>query len=262
MTPSSRLPLSADRIELLITLSSNSWPGPELLDEVDSTNRVLAERSDAREGTTIVAEIQTAGRGRLGRTWESPWGSGVWMSVLVRPADQPRASWAWLPLIAALAVRDALAAACRLDCGLKWPNDLVSGGDEVRKLGGILVEVAGPEAVIIGIGVNMSLLKAELPTEAATSVVLEGGEPDREAFVVALQGALEARLADWRAGESAIDDYRGACVTVGRQVTVHLPDGTELAGLAEGIAEDGRLMVNTEGNLVIVAAGDVIHATI
>ena len=79
---------------------------------------------------------------------------------------------------------------------------------------------------------------------------------------MALQGALEARLADWRAGESPIDDYRGACVTVGRQVTVHLPDGTELAGLAEGIAEDGRLMVNTEGNLVIVAAGDVIHATI
>ena len=220
------------------------------------------ERSDSREGTTIVAEIQTAGRGRLGRTWESPWGSGVWMSVLVRPADQPRASWAWLPLIAALAVKDALASACSLECGLKWPNDLVSEGDEVRKLGGILVEVAGPDAVVVGIGVNMSLVKEELPTQAATSVLLEGGEPDREAFVVALQGALEARLADWRAGESPIDDYRGACVTVGRQVTVHLPDGTELVGLAEGVSDDGHLMVNRQGNTVIVAAGDVIHATI
>jgi BirA family biotin operon repressor/biotin-[acetyl-CoA-carboxylase] ligase len=262
MTPSSRLPLSADRIELLITLSSNSWAGPELLDEVDSTNRILAERLDAREGSTIVAEIQTAGRGRLGRTWESPCGSGVWMSVLVRPSDQPRASRAWLPLITALAVRDALAAACGLESQLKWPNDLVSEGDEVRKLGGILVEVAGPDAVIVGIGINMSLLAEELPTPAATSVLLEGGEPDREAFVVALQGALEARLADWRAGESAIDDYRSACITIGRQVTVHLPDGTELVGLAEGIADDGRLMVNHQGNTVIVAAGDVIHATI
>ena len=261
-TPSSRLPLSADRIELLITLSSNSWPRPELLDEVDSTNRVLVERSDAREGTTIVAEIQTAGRGRLGRTWESPWGSGVWMSVLVRPADQPRASWAWLPLITALAVRDALATACGTDCALKWPNDLVSGGDEVRKLGGILVEVAGPDAVIVGIGVNMSLIHEELPTPAATSVLLEGGEPDREAFVVALQGSLEARLADWRAGRSPLADYRAACITVGRQVTVHLPDGSEIAGLAEGISDDGRLMVNHQGNTVIVAAGDVIHATI
>ena len=232
------------------------------MDEVDSTNRLLAERSDDREGTTIVAEIQTAGRGRLGRTWESPWGSGVWMSVLVRPADQPRASWAWLPLITALAVRDALAAACGLESHLKWPNDLVSGGDEVRKLGGILVEVVGPEAVILGIGVNMSLAQEELPTPAATSVFLEGGEPDREAFVVALQGALESRLAAWRAGESPIHDYRSACVTVGRQVTVQLPDGTELVGLAEGIADDGRLMVNHQGNTVIVAAGDVIHATI
>jgi len=209
-----------------------------------------------------VAEIQTAGRGRLGRTWESPWGSGVWMSVLVRPADQPRASWAWLPLIAALAVKDALAGACGLECGLKWPNDLVSGGDEVRKLGGILVEVAGPDAVVVGIGVNMSLVKEELPTQAATSVLLEGGEPDREAFVVALQGALEARLADWRTGDSPVGDYRAACVTIGRQVTVHLPDGTELVGLAEGVSDDGHLMVNRQGNTVIVAAGDVIHATI
>ena len=232
------------------------------MDEVDSTNRLLAERSDDREGIAIVAEIQTAGRGRLGRTWESPWGSGVWMSVLVRPADQPRASWAWLPLITALAVRDALTTACGLTCGLKWPNDLVSEGDEVRKLGGILVEVVGPEAVILGIGVNMSLAQEELPTPAATSVFLEGGEPDREAFVVALQGALESRLAAWRAGESPIDDYRSACVTVGRQVTVQLPDGTELVGLAEGIADDGRLMVSHQGNTVIVAAGDVIHATI
>jgi BirA family transcriptional regulator, biotin operon repressor / biotin---[acetyl-CoA-carboxylase] ligase len=262
MTPSSRLPLSADRIELLITLSSNSWPGPELLDEVDSTNRVLAERSDNREGTTIVAEIQTAGRGRLGRTWESPWGSGVWMSVLVRPGDRPRADWAWLPLIAALAARDALDSACGLPCGLKWPNDLLSDGDALRKLGGILVEVVGPDAVIVGIGVNMSLLADELPTSAATSVLLEGGNPDREAFVVALQGALERRLAGWRAGNSPLSDYRAACVTIGRQVTVMLPDGSRLEGLAEGLTEDGHLMVSHEGATEIVAAGDVIHATI
>ena len=229
---------------------------------MDSTNRLLAERSDSPEGTTIVAEIQTAGRGRLGRSWESPWGSGVWMSVLVRPGTQPRASWAWLPLITALAVRDALSSACSLECSLKWPNDLVSGGDEVRKLGGILVEVVGPDAVVLGIGVNMSLVLEELPTPAATSVSLEGGTADREAYVVALQGALESRLAAWRDGESAIEGYRRACVTVGRQVTVHLPDGTELAGLAEGIADDGRLMVNDGANTVLVAAGDVIHATI
>ena len=261
-TPSSRLRLSAERIELLITLSSNSWAAPGLLDEVDSTNRLLAEQPDSLEGTTIVAEIQTAGRGRLGRVWESPWGSGVWMSVLVHPADQPRADWAWLPLIAALAAREALAAACGLSCGLKWPNDLVSGGDDVRKLGGILVEVVGPDAVVLGIGVNMSLASDELPTPAATSVLLEGGTPDREAFVVALQGALERRLATWRAGESPIEDYRAACVSVGRQVTVLLPDGTELVGIAEGIADDGRLMVVSFGDTVIVAAGDVIHATI
>ena len=229
---------------------------------MDSTNRHLAEQPDSPEGATIVAELQTAGRGRLGRTWESPWGSGVWMSVLVRPESEPRARWAWLPLIAALAARDALKFSCDLSCGLKWPNDLVSADDPVRKLGGILVEVVGPDAVVVGIGVNMSLLSEELPTPSATSVLLEGGTPDREAFVVALQGALEARLATWRAGESPIEDYRAACVTVGRQVTVLLPDGTELVGIAEGIADDGRLMVVSGDDTVIVAAGDVIHATI
>ena len=262
MTPSSRLPLSADRIELLITLSSNSWAAPEIRDEVDSTNRVLAEQPDSPEGTSVVAEIQTAGRGRLGRVWESPWGSGVWMSVLVHPADQPRADWAWLPLITALAARDALEAACGLTCGLKWPNDLVSGGAEVRKLGGILVEVVGPDAVVLGIGVNMCLSAEELPTQAATSVLLAGGTPDREAFIVAMHGALERRLADWRRGTAPLEDYRAACVTIGRQVTVHLPDGSCLEGLAAGLTDDGRLMVSHAGSTVIVAAGDVIHATI
>ncbi|MGI9135590.1 MAG: biotin--[acetyl-CoA-carboxylase] ligase, partial [Candidatus Nanopelagicales bacterium] len=188
--------------------------------------------------------------------------SGVWMSVLVRPADQPRASWAWLPLITALAVRDALAEACSLTCGLKWPNDLVSGGAQVRKLGGILVEVVGADAVVLGIGVNMSLTQEELPTSAATSVLLEGGTPDRETFVVAVRSALASRLASWRRGELPLDDYRAACVTIGREVSVHLPDGSELVGLAEGIADDGRLMVRQGANTVIVAAGDVIHATI
>jgi BirA family biotin operon repressor/biotin-[acetyl-CoA-carboxylase] ligase len=184
------------------------------------------------------------------------------MSVLVRPDDQPRADWAWLPLISALAARDALAAACGLSCGLKWPNDLVSVGEDVRKLGGILVEVVGADAVVLGIGVNMSLASDELPTPAATSVLLEGGNPDREAFVVALQGALERRLATWRSGDTPLSDYRAACVTIGRQVTVNLPDGSVLDGLAQGLTDDGRLMVNHEGSAVIVAAGDVIHATI
>jgi BirA family biotin operon repressor/biotin-[acetyl-CoA-carboxylase] ligase len=190
------------------------------------------------------------------------------MSVLLHPADRPRADWAWLPLLTALAVRDALAAACGLECGLKWPNDLVSGSAEVRKLGGILVEAVGagpgrePAVAIVGIGINMSLTQEELPTAIATSVLLEGGTPDREAFVVAVQGALESRVASWRQGVPPLADYRAACVTVGRQVSVHLPDGSVLEGLATGIADDGRLVVATDSGEVIVAAGDVIHATI
>jgi len=185
-TPASRIRLAAERIEALITLADVAWPTPVILDEVDSTNRVLAERPEAPEGSSVIAEIQTAGRGRLGRQWESPWGSGVWMSVLVHPGDRARADWAALPLIAALAVRDALARACNVTAGLKWPNDLVVGEGQVRKLGGILVEVVGPDAVVIGMGTNMTLAREELPTPMATSVLLEGGTPDREAFVAAL----------------------------------------------------------------------------
>ncbi|MEY4137190.1 MAG: hypothetical protein RL205_1318 [Actinomycetota bacterium] len=239
-----------------------AWPTPLILDEVDSTNRLLAEQSDSPEGTSIVAEIQTAGRGRLGRQWESPWGSGVWMSVLVHPADRPRTEWAALPLIAALAVRDALISACDLRCGLKWPNDLVVGEAEVRKLGGILVEVVGSDAVVIGMGTNMSLSQAELPTPSATSVLLEGGLADREAFIAGLLAALASRLSQWRAEGFPRADYLAACVTVGRQVTVELPDGSRLEGVASGITDDGRLIVTRGEESVIIAAGDVIHATI
>ena len=232
------------------------------VDEVDSTHRLLAERPDAPEGTSVIAEIQTAGRGRLGRQWESPWGSGVWMSVLLHPADRPRADWASLPLIAALAVRDALTAACGIRCGLKWPNDLVIDDEPVRKLGGILVEVVGADAVVVGMGTNMSLERDELPTPAATSVLLEGGTPDREAFIAALLGALRSRLAQWRAGGLPRSDYLDACLTIGRRVSVELPDGSVLEGLAEDVTDDGRLIVTREGESVIVGAGDVIHATI
>lgn len=239
-----------------------AWPTPVILDEVDSTNRVLAERPMAPEGTSVIAEIQTAGRGRLGRQWESPWGSGVWMSVLVHPADQARSDWAALPLIAALAVRDACARACGLAVGLKWPNDLVVNASEVRKLGGILVEVVGPDAVVIGMGTNMSMSREELPTPTATSVLLEGGTPDREAFIAALMEALSVRLAQWRAEGFPREAYLEACFTVGRSVRVDLPDGSVLEGLATGITDDGQLIVARGREEVIVAAGDVIHATI
>jgi BirA family biotin operon repressor/biotin-[acetyl-CoA-carboxylase] ligase len=269
-TSASRIRLAAERIEALITLADVAWPTPVILDEVDSTNRVLAERPDAPEGTSVIAELQTSGRGRLGRQWESPWGSGVWMSVLVHPTDQARSDWAALPLIAALAVRDALESACDLRVGLKWPNDLVVNADEVRKLGGILVEVVGPDSVVIGMGTNMSLSREELPTPTATSVLLEGGNADREAFIASALQALSLRMAQWRADGFPRAAYLEACLTVGRPVRVDLPDGSVLEGLATGITDDGQLIVTRERELnetrereqVIVAAGDVIHATI
>lgn len=241
-----------------------------LVAETGSTNDDAAElaRHGAPEGTCVVAEEQTGGRGRLDRTWHSPVGAGLWASVVIRAGDVPRERWAMLSIAAGLAAVDALGEACAVRAELKWPNDIVvvaaaCGGDGgLRKLGGILSEVIDADAVVIGLGVNVSLLSAELPHPAASSVLLQGGRADRPALLVALLTALADRVEQWRSGDPALlDDYRGLCATIGRYVTVDLPSGT-LTGIVSGVDDAGHLLVSDGESVSTVTSGDVIHATI
>lgn len=230
--------------------------------ETGSTNADLlaaAERG-AADRTALVAELQTSGRGRLDRGWDSPAGAGLTVSVLLRP-PVPNTGWGWLPLIAGLALCRSLGERARL----KWPNDLLMG-DEQAKVAGILGESSG-DAVVLGIGINVSTIAEELPVPTASSLALQGHPVlDRSELLANLLLGLDAELARWYAADGnavaagIAGDYRSRCATLGREVSVQLPDGTE-RGRAMAVDDLGRLVVQPTGGgePIVVAAGDVTH---
>jgi BirA family biotin operon repressor/biotin-[acetyl-CoA-carboxylase] ligase len=237
----------------------------EVYDETPSTNPLLADRAraGAGEGLVIVTEHQTAGRGRLDRSWQTPPRSALTFSVLLRP-DVPPASWSWLPLLTGYAVQAALAD--RLpDVALKWPNDVLvdDGSGTGRKVCGILVErvetSAGPVAVV-GVGINVDQTLDELPVALATSVSLETGEPvERTGLLSQVLGSLHGLQGLLDDVESLRRAYADVCVTLGRTVDVHLPGGDVRRGEALDIDASGALVVGTDDGAFTVAAGDVVH---
>lgn len=266
----SRHALDFDAVRDALLNAGWSGPTPTLCGSVGSTNEVATGlvNEGAVEGTVVVAEEQTAGRGRAGRTWVSPPGAGLWLSYVVRPGDVAQRDWTWLPLVAGVAARDAVRAACRVPADLKWPNDLVvtsamcGGSGGTRKLGGILTEVVDG-AVVVGIGINVSLTSPEMPTPQATSTYAEGGSIDRVAILAELLPAMQRRLEQWRTDPQALHaDYRLACVTIGRIVEIDKPGGEQLSGIVTGIDEEGHLLVDDGESVQTITAGDVIHATI
>lgn len=239
----------------------------EVVDETPSTNALVVERAraGAPEGLVVVTEHQTAGRGRLDRSWETPARSALTFSLLLRPTA-PTRSWPWLPLLAGYAVDKALKAA-GFDAGVKWPNDVLIGD---RKVAGILVERIetdqGPCAVV-GIGINVGLGPDELPVPTATSLAIEAAGrpvPDRTSLLVDVLASLREAYDAWQAGGDLAgmrlaESYADACVTVGRQVRVDLPDGSVLTGMATAIDPSGHLVVAGPDRQVAVGAGDVVH---
>ncbi len=227
------------------------------VEETASTNADAAEaaRAGAPEGVVVVAEHQTAGRGRLDRTWESPPGSGLAMSAVLRPAELAIANWSWIPLMAGIATAEAVAQ-FGLVAQLKWPNEVEADG---RKLAGILVErIESPNgpAAIVGIGLNVAMTADQLPIPTATSLSLLGVDVDRDEVLSRILEALERcydmLLVDVGAVRAA---YLSACSTVGSQVRVALPDGSTLDGDATDVDAHGRLVVDGHP----ITAGDVVH---
>jgi BirA family biotin operon repressor/biotin-[acetyl-CoA-carboxylase] ligase len=257
----SRPPLSERALRRALVRPGSFVTALHVIAETGSTNDDLAEaaRRGAPEGTVLVAEAQTAGRGRLDRTWTSPPRAGLLFSVLLRPAV-PAHRRTWIPLLAGLAVQQAVARLGAVETRLKWPNDLLLGDDptaELGKAGGILAQTAGG-AVVVGIGLNVSTRRAELPA-GAVSLATEGAEcTDRDPLLRAVLRSLGDRYADWsRDPDTLRPAYEEVCDTVGRAVRVQLPDGSALAGTATGIDPSGRLVVRTDDGDVPVSAGDV-----
>jgi len=249
------------------------WTAVDVVESTGSTNVDLLARADADpgvpEGQVLVAEEQTAGRGRLGRTWTSMPGASLTFSVLLRPASVPAERRGWLPLLAGVAVVSAVRAVTHgsVEAVLKWPNDVLVGD---RKLVGILAEQS-PDgtAVVMGIGVNVATPADALPVSPtglpATSLLLEGAAVDREALLLAILSQFGHWYTAFRADPDPartglLDAYRPLCVTLGQQVRVELPVGRFMTGTAKDIDMDGRLLVTeASGAPLAVSAGDVVH---
>jgi BirA family biotin operon repressor/biotin-[acetyl-CoA-carboxylase] ligase len=246
----------------------------EVLDETPSTNDVLVSAASDSDGwpdfSVVVTDTQTAGRGRLGRVWVSPSGTTLAVSVLVRADVSLRIdALGWLPLAAGLAmtraVRESLPG--REDVLLKWPNDVLVGG---RKISGVLSELVVGEvpSVVVGAGVNLTMTEEQLPVPTATSLVLAGAEhPDADGvlstYLREFRSLVDAfRAAGGDAGASGLQAaVTDACGTVGSRVSVELPGGNILAGIARGIDVSGRILVQADGSpdLTPISAGDVTH---
>ncbi|MCB5178490.1 biotin--[acetyl-CoA-carboxylase] ligase [Streptomyces antimicrobicus] len=270
-----RPPLNATSLRRALVTPDTLWTSLEVVESTGSTNTDLAARAEELpEGAVLVAEEQTAGKGRLDRSWVAPARSGLFFSVLLRPGPQvPEERWGWLTLLAGVATAGGLARAAGVDTALKWPNDvLVTVEGEERKAGGILAErTAGDtsrgEGVVLGIGLNVSLTQDELPVPGAGSLVLaKAAVTDREPLLKAVLRSLEQWYGDWRAagGDPAAcglqEAYAAGCATLGRHVRAELPGGRELTGTAEAVDADGRLVVRTaDDRREAVGAGDVVH---
>ncbi|MEZ3182401.1 biotin--[acetyl-CoA-carboxylase] ligase [Streptomyces pimonensis] len=266
-----RPPLNAAGLRRGLVRAGGLWTQVDVVQRTGSTNSDLVARAGAgglEEGVVLVAEEQTAARGRLDRQWTAPARSGLFFSVLLRPAEVPVARWGWLPLLTGVAVATGLSRAAGVDTALKWPNDLlVTVGGEERKAGGILVERAGDDGVVIGVGVNVSLRGDELPVPTAGSLALAGAvSTDRDPLLRGVLRSLEDWYGRWRAaggdpGASGLQEtYAAGCATLGRVVRAELPGDRELVGEAVAVDGDGRLVLATrEGVQEPVGAGDIIH---
>ena len=261
-----RPPLDPDALSRALGRGGSGLWRVQVSEQTGSTNAdaAAAARSGEPEGLVVVAEAQTAGRGRLERAWVSPPRAGLTFSVLLRPDVAPVAL-PLLPLLVGEAVAAAVAERTGLAVGVKWPNDVVlDGPGGLRKLAGVLAESTGDGAVVVGVGLNVSTRREELPRADATSLALEAGEPvDRATLLLAvlrvLEGSYRSWVADGGSGAALLPRYRAACRTIGSVVRVEMPSGTVLTGTATGVDPDGRLLVDDGAEVHRVGAGDVVH---
>jgi BirA family biotin operon repressor/biotin-[acetyl-CoA-carboxylase] ligase len=236
------------------------------LPETGSTNQdllALAESQNHPEFFTLITEFQTAGRGRLDRSWQAEPGSSVMASVLVRPSFKDPDGIGWLSLLMAEAIRTALAK-LGIDARIKWPNDVLVDG---LKISGVLAEAnADLSAVVVGFGINVNQSAGELPTSSATSLLQAGATSlDRDDLLAQTLGSFKHLYLELvEAGGNAMASglrtrIIQASATIGELVEISFPDGTSAIGEAVDIEPSGRLQVLSATKTLSVSAGDVLH---
>ena len=260
-----RPPLDVDAVRRDLIGPARALHAIDVVETTGSTNADLLARhaaGDTIDGAVLVAEHQSAGRGRLGRSWSTPPRTQIALSMGVDAGGLPPSTWGWLPLLTGVAVTDAVHATTGIEPGLKWPNDILVG---TAKLGGILAEVAAPAPVIVvGLGLNVTLTAEEAPDSRATSLLMLGSTMlDRTALLGSILAELSARIDHWRAvggrDPGLVSDYRARSLTLGTKVRALLPGDREIIGVATDLDESGQLSIDTGAQTVTVSAGDITH---
>lgn len=258
--------MDPDRLATALRPPAGPWRQVEAHRSIASTNSRAGELG--QPWSIVVAEHQSAGRGRLARSWQAPAGTSLALSATL-PA--PHHGPGWLPLLSGLAVAEAIEQVSGLSAVLKWPNDVLLAADEHRKVCGILCEYRPATAhhdhlVIVGIGLNLTQTREQLPVPTATSLQLAGGAPsDPVEAIAAILARLHDRYAAWQAGGPRADlvraAYRRRCATLGAAVRVLRTGAPDLEGIAEQIDDEGTLWVlePDSGRRHVVPAGDVVH---
>ena len=279
--------MTALDLERIRTALANDFTTIDFVEKTGSTNTDLMQATNVADGTVLLADEQLSGKGRLGRTWTAPAGSQVIFSVLLLPESLEHLGT--LPLAAGLAVTDSIEGTV-----LKWPNDVHIDGNklcgilaeagpvgqafkaapkteltkvdvgkaEVNKAEVNKAEVnkavggAAPSArVVVGMGINVTLTREDLPIEKATSLALEGRDTDRTELAITVLKNLRRRIVQWENQDpQLLRDYRAVCSSLGQEVRLETPSG-DVTGHVDEIGEDGRIMVAGE----YYSAGDVTH---
>ena len=236
------------------------------LDSIDSTNIYAKKKAEDpfREGTVVIADEQTVGRGRLGRNWVSTKGKGIWMTIMLKPDIQPSDA-PKLSIVAALAVANALRSCCRVNARIKWPNDIVTGG---KKLSGILTEMSAEadeiKYVIIGIGINVNMEADDFGQEVsniATSIRIEKGIPVlRKTLAASVLLEFEKIYKVFEKDaciKDFLDDYKGRSAVLGKEIRL-INKKEEITGRAVDISEEGHLVIElADGSLREIMSGEV-----
>jgi BirA family biotin operon repressor/biotin-[acetyl-CoA-carboxylase] ligase len=235
------------------TLRGSYWR-VSVFQSLTSTQSELIGKENLQHGEVFVTEFQSAGRGRINRTFEATESSALLFSLYLEP-KRNKMEWSAIPLLAGLSLVNALSNLDeKLETNLKWPNDLLIGE---RKVAGILAE-ARPDGVIVGIGLNVEMVKSELPVPTATSLKLENfAELNRNIILSEILTNLALTIELWESGSNiGFEQYRQASSTLGKEVEVHLPSGEIISSRATGITDVGELQL---ANGARVNVGDVIH---
>jgi len=250
-TSAPRAPLDKAVIE---SLTSRYWR-VSVADLTTSTQSDLADlvkSNSAETGDVIVAEFQSAGRGRLDRSFEAEPGSALLFSFFIKP-KRVRSDWGFITHLAALSVQEVISLDHPSQVRLKWPNDILIGD---KKVAGLLAQ-ATDDGVIIGIGINVAMTADELPVETATSLAITGSSKlDRNLILGEFLNRFEINFQMWESGADFIDSYSAVCATLGRQVQIEVAGRENRTGKAVTINKIGALMLD-DGFEVNV--GDVVH---